>query len=96
MKISPLENRVLVRPEKDKDEMTEGGLYRPQTVEKNVVRGTVVAVGPGKLLATGSGLEMTAPLLAEGDEVIYRRGTGLDVDGLMLLEEYEILAKVSV
>jgi len=95
MVITPLENKVLVRPEQEKEETTPGGILVPQTHEKNVVKGTVVAVGPGKLLATGSGLEMTEPLLKEGDVVIIRRGTGLDVDGLLLLEEYEVLAKVS-
>jgi len=93
MSITPLENRVLVKPDKETEEMV-GGIYRPQTVEKNVVKGTVVSVGPGKLLATGAGLEMTQPLLAEGDVVIVRRGAGLDVDGLLLLEEFEVLAKV--
>jgi len=94
MKISPLENRVLVKPDQAKEEKV-GELFVPQTVEKNVVRGTVVSVGPGKLLATGAGLELALPLLKEGDEVLFRRGTGLDVDGFLLLEEYEVLAKVS-
>lgn len=94
MKISPLENRVLVRPDKVKEEKV-GALFMPQIVEKNVVKGTVVSVGPGKMLATGAGLELTPCLLSEGDVVLLRRGTGLDVDGLLLLEEYEVLAKVS-
>jgi co-chaperonin GroES (HSP10) len=94
MKITPLESRVLVRVEKEKDEMVKG-LYRPETVEKNVGKGTVTAVGPGKMLATGDGLHLLECTLEEGDVILYRRGTGLDVDGLLLLEEYEVLAKVS-
>ena len=94
MDISPLENRVLVRPEKDKDNVSEGGIYRPDTVEKNVATGTVVAAGPGQLLATGAGLQMKENSVKEGDVVLFRRGLGLDIDGLLLLEEFEVLAKV--
>ena len=95
MDITPLENRVLVRPEKDKEETTPGGLYKPQTVEGNARKGTVLAVGPGQMLATGAGLQLKENSLKKGDKVLFRRGAGLDIDGRLLLDEFEILAKVS-
>ena len=95
MSIMPLENRVLVKPTKEKAEMTPSGLYVPGTVEKNVASGTVISVGPGKMLATGVGLQNLPSELKAGDSVLFRRGTGLEVEGFLLLEEYEVLAKVN-
>ena len=57
--------------------------------------GTVVAVGPGRLLDSG---ERAAMSVAVGDEVIYGKygGTDIEVNGedVKILRESDILAKV--
>jgi len=55
----------------------------------------VLAVGPGKLLESGSRAELS---VAIGDEVIYGKYSGSDIeidgDEYKILRETEVLAKV--
>lgn len=50
-KIRPFEDRVLIRPDQA-PKMTETGLYIPDNVQEKLqpARGTVIAVGPGKIM----------------------------------------------
>ena len=50
------------------EEMTAGGIVLPDTAKEKPQRGTVLAVGPGKLLDSGERAELS---VAVGDEVIY-------------------------
>lgn len=94
-KIRPLDDRVVVEPI-EAEEMTAGGIVLPDSAKEKPQRGTIVAVGPGKLLDSGErgGLSVTI-----GDEVIYGKygGTDIEVDGddVKILRENDILAKVS-
>ena len=58
-------------------------------------RGTVVAVGPGRLLDSGEGASIS---VAVGDKVLFSKygGTEIEVDGedVKILRENDILAKV--
>ncbi|MGE0610641.1 MAG: co-chaperone GroES, partial [Pirellulales bacterium] len=49
MKLRPLDDRVVVEP-MDAEEVTAGGIVLPDTAKVKPQRGTVVSVGPGKLL----------------------------------------------
>ena len=77
------------------EEMTAGGIVLPDTAKEKPQRGTVFAVGPGKLLDSGERGELS---VAVGDEVIYGKytGTEIEVDGgdVKILRETDILAKV--
>jgi len=93
-KIRPLDDRVVVVPI-DAEEMTAGGIVLPDAAREKPQRGTVVAVGAGKLLDSGE----RGPLsVAVGDEVIYGKygGTDIEIDGqdVKILREGDILAKV--
>ena len=94
-KIRPLDDRVVVQPA-DAEEVTAGGIVLPSTAKEKPQRGTVVAVGPGRLLDGGErgGVSVTV-----GDEVIYGKygGTDIEVDGedVKILRESDILAKVN-
>jgi chaperonin GroES len=94
-KIKPLDDRVVVEPI-EAEEMTAGGIVLPDAAQEKPQRGTILAVGPGRLLDTGErgGLSVTV-----GDEVIYGKygGTEIEVDGeeVKILRESDILAKVS-
>ena len=93
-KIRPLDDRVVVAPI-EAEEMTAGGIVLPDTAKEKPQRGTVVAVGPGKLLDSGQRGELSVTV---GDEVIYGKygGTDIEVNGddVKILRESDILAKV--
>lgn len=93
-KIRPLDDRVVVEPI-EAEEMTSGGIVLPDTAQEKPQRGTVVAVGPGKLLDSGQRGDLS---VAVGDEVIYGKygGTDIEVNGdeVKILRENDILAKV--
>ena len=94
LKIRPLDDRVVVEPV-EAEERTAGGIVLPDTAKEKPQRGHVVAIGPGRLLDTGS----RAPLsVSIGDEVIYGKysGSDIEVDGhdVKILREGDILAKV--
>ena len=52
MQLNPLDDRVVVQP-LDAEEMTAGGIVLPDAAKEKPQRGTVVAVGPGRLLDSG-------------------------------------------
>lgn len=92
--LRPLEDRVVVEPV-EAEEVTAGGIVLPDTAKEKPQRGTVLAVGPGKLLDSG---ERGTLSVAVGDEVIYGKyaGTDIEVDGrdVKILRESDVLAKV--
>ncbi len=92
--LRPLEDRVVVEPV-EAEEVTAGGIVLPDTAKEKPQRGTVLAVGPGKLLDSG---ERGTLSVAIGDEVIYGKyaGTDIEVDGrdVKILRESDVLAKV--
>ena len=92
--IRPLDDRVVVEP-MEAEETTAGGIVLPDAAQEKPQRGTVVAVGPGKLLESGERGELSVGV---GDEVIYGKygGTEIEVEGqdVKILRESDILAKV--
>ncbi|HEY6564709.1 MAG TPA: co-chaperone GroES [Pirellulaceae bacterium] len=95
IRIRPLDDRIVVEP-MEAEEMTAGGIVLPDTAKEKPQRGTVIAVGPGKLLDNG---QRGALSVAVGDQVIYGKygGTEIEVDGedVKILRESEVLAKIS-
>ena len=72
MRLQPLDDRVLVRP--DEPEKMIGSIHIPDDAQKNSKYGTIVAVGPGKQLPEqGSGVFSHMPVKV-GDRVIYGFG----------------------
>lgn len=94
LKIRPLDDRVVVEPI-EAEERTAGGIVLPDTAKEKPQRGTVVAVGPGRLLDNGQRGELS---VAVGDQVIYGKygGTDIEINGdeVKILRESDILAKV--
>jgi chaperonin GroES len=94
LKIRPLDDRVVVEPLEAEDK-SAGGILLPDTAKQKPQRGRVVAVGPGKMQDNG---QRAALSVAKGDEVIYGRysGSDLEVDGkeIKIMREGDILAKV--
>ena len=94
IKIRPLDDRVVVEPI-EAEETTAGGIVLPDAAQEKPQRGTVIAVGPGRLLDSGSRGELSVSV---GDEVIYGKygGSDIEVDGdeVKILRESDVLAKV--
>lgn len=92
--IRPLDDRVVVEP-LEAEEVTAGGIVLPDTAKERPQRGTVVAVGPGKVLDSGDRGSLAVTV---GDQVIFGKysGTDIEVDGrdVKILRESDILAKV--
>jgi len=94
LKLRPLDDRVVVQPE-EAESTTAGGIVLPDSAKEKPQRGTVVAVGPGKLLDNGNRGTLS---VAVGDVVIYGKygGSEVEVDGqdVKILRESDILAKI--
>jgi chaperonin GroES len=92
--LKPLDDRVVVEPVEAED-ITAGGIVLPDSAKEKPQRGTVLAMGPGKLLDNGQRGKLS---VAVGDEVIYGKysGSEIEVDGrsIKILRESDILAKV--
>jgi chaperonin GroES len=92
--LKPLDDRIVVEPV-EAEEVTSGGIVLPDTAKEKPQRGTVLAVGPGKLLDNGKRADLS---VAVGDEVIYGKYSGSDIelDGrdIKILRESDVLAKV--
>ena len=94
VKIRPLDDRVVVTP-LEAETRTAGGIVLPDSAKEKPQRGTVVAVGPGKLIDSGKRAELSVQV---GDQVIYGKYGGTDIevsgDDVKVLRESDILAKV--
>ena len=95
LKLKPLGDRLIVRAIEE-EQTTASGIVLPETAKEKPQKGTVLAVGDGKINEdTGK----RTPLdVAVGDEVLYSKygGTEIKVDGeeLLVLRESDVLAKV--
>ncbi len=94
MKLKPLDDRVLVEPLEAED-TTTGGIVLPDAAKEKPQRGTIIAVGPGRLNDEGARDPMS---VAVGDVVVYGQYGGTDVTiddtDYKVLRESDILAKV--
>ncbi len=94
VKFRPMDDRILIEPV-EADGTTAGGIILPDAAREKPQRGTVIAMGPGKLLDSGARGEMSVKL---GDEVFYGKYSGTEVefntDTFVVLRENDILAIV--
>jgi chaperonin GroES len=94
MKLSPIRDRVLVRPIEDTN-VTKSGIVIPDNATEKPIRGKVLAVGSGRVLDNGTVLPL---VVKEGDTVLYGKYAGttvkLDNDDHIVLKEDDILAIV--
>ncbi len=94
MKIRPLDDRVVIKP-LDKEEKTPGGIVLPDTAREKPQKGTVEAVGSGKMLKNGKRVE---PTLKVGDRVLFGKyaGNEVEIDGVeyKIMRAEDILAKI--
>ncbi len=90
--IKPLGDRVVIEVSEG-DVKTASGIVLPDTAKEKPQKGTVVAVGTGKLLDNG---QKAAMEVKAGDAVIFSKysGSEVKVDGkdYLIVRESDILA----
>ena len=88
MNINPLADRVLVLPAQAEEKV--GGIIIPDTAKEKPQHGTVVA--------TGEGTKDEKMILKDGDEVLYGKysGTELEFEGTkyLIMRQSDVLAVV--
>ena len=70
--LKPLDDRIIVRREVA-DDKTAGGIVLPDSAKNKPQRGTVVAVGPGRMKKDGTRAAMQ---LKAGDRVLFTSWAG--------------------
>jgi len=89
MNIKPLADRVLVKPA-NAEEKTASGIIIPDSAKEKPLKGEV--------LATGNGTKDEEMLLKKGDNVLYGKyaGTEIELDGekYLIMRQSDILAIV--
>jgi chaperonin GroES len=92
--IKPLYDRVLVK-RIENESTTPGGIIIPDTAQEKTQSGSVVAVGPGKVLSDG---QVRAMQVQQGSTVLFGKysGTEIKVDGqeYLILREDELLGEI--
>lgn len=92
IKLQPLNERVVVQ-RAESEEVTAGGIVLPDSAQDKPARGTVLAVGPGRILDDGSRGQLQ---VKEGDVVLFSSYAGetfkVDDQELLLMREDDILA----
>ncbi|MBR2772217.1 MAG: co-chaperone GroES [Bacteroidales bacterium] len=88
MNIKPLADRVLVAPAPAEEKV--GGIIIPDTAKEKPLR--------GKIVAAGCGTKDEEMVLKEGDEVLYGKyaGTEIELDGekFLIMRQSDVLAVI--
>ncbi len=95
MAIRPLHDRVIIKRE-EVESKSAGGIVLTGSAAEKSTRGTVLAVGKGRVLDNG---DVQALDVKVGDSVIFSEGYGvktekLDGEEVLILSESDILAIV--
>jgi chaperonin GroES len=92
--LQPLGDKVVVERDTVEDK-TAGGIYIPDSAKDKPSRGTIIAVGTGKLLDDGSRGTLQ---VKKGDRVLFTsyapETIKLDDEELLLMSETDILAVI--
>lgn len=92
MNVKPLGDRVVIRRHAE-EEKTSGGILLPDSAREKPQKGTILAVGPGKVVKDGT----RRPLqVKKGDVVLFTNWAGDEFksseDNILLMREEDILA----
>ncbi len=92
--LQPLGDRVVVSRDESED-ITAGGIVLPDSAKDKPSRGTIVAVGTGKLLDDGSRGELQ---VKKGDRVLFTsyapESISIDDEEFLMMSESDILAVI--
>ena len=92
--LKPLADRVLVEVDVEESK-TAGGILLSRKQHQKSQKGTVIAIGSGKVLDNGERLPFE---VAVGDRVLFAKYSGVDIEEggkkFLLLSERDILGKL--
>jgi chaperonin GroES len=97
LNLKPIGDRIVVRREAA-DAKTAGGILLPDTAQNKPQRGTILAVGPGRMNSDGTRAEMQ---LKVGDKVLFTSWAGDEfrdraAEGdILLMREGDVLCVLS-
>jgi chaperonin GroES len=95
MNLTPLHDRVIVRPAAP-EEKSKGGIIIPDTAKEKPMQGQIVAVGTGKVAEDGTVTKLTVKV---GDTVLYGKYSGTEIsiegDDMLIMRESDIFAVVN-
>jgi chaperonin GroES len=96
MKLKPLGDRIIVR-RVEATEKTAGGIVLPDNARQKPQKGTVLSVGPGKMMKDGT---RRALQVKEGDTVLFTTWAGDEYkqhktgEQILIMHEEDVLAVV--
>jgi chaperonin GroES len=94
VKITPLQDRVIVR-RIDEEEKSRGGIIIPDTAKEKPQEGKVIAVGKGKLNEDGKVIPLEVKV---NDRILFGKysGTEINIDGEehLIMREDDILGVI--
>src|ERR1700690_3613937 len=92
--IRPLGDRVVIKPA-DKAQVSAAGVLLPDTAKEKPQKGTIIPVGPGRVLDNG---QRQVPEVSVGQTVLYAKYAGTEVklkgEDCLILREKDTLARV--
>ena len=92
--LRPLGDRVVIKPT-PREEMTKSGIVIPDTVKEKPQEGSILAVGPGRILDDGKREQID---VKKGNKVLYAKYAGtefkVDEEDLLIVSQRDILAIV--
>lgn len=98
MMIQPINDNIVVKlPEVEKEVKSKGGIIiaGANQGQTRSDRGTVVAIGDGRITANG---ELVKLNVAAGEEIIFNRFAGTEItvgeERFLIIKECDILAKI--
>jgi chaperonin GroES len=93
LKIKPLADKVIVKPDEAAESKTAGGIIIPDTAKEKPQKGEIVAVGAGRTDENGAVIAMNVKV---GDKVLYSKygGNEIEYDGdkYLIMSESDIYA----
>ncbi len=94
LNIKPLGDKVIIK-RVEAEEVTVGGIVLPDSAKEKPKRGTVLAIGSGRLLDDGTRSNMQVKV---NDEVLFTSYAGTEIkagtEELMIMDEADILGVI--
>ena len=93
-KLKPVNDKIVVKTKSKQEEVTEGGILLPDTVDQGkLMEGEVMAVGKGMYSASGTLIPVVVDV---GDKILYNKHAQLHEydDDLVIMSINEILSIV--
>ena len=92
MKLKPVNDKIVVKTNSKEEEVTEGGILLPDTVDQGkLMEGEVMAVGNGMYSASGTLIPVVVDV---GDKILYNKHAQLHEydDDLVIMSVNEVLS----